>query len=145
MIVPIEKAANNVAFICKHFYALTIIKELNLDCHLSNKDDNNKCTFINNETKDQIIEDHKLYISKYKINLANNMRDLPIMYWIPKMHKNPIGFRFIIASPVCSIKPLSRDITSIFKLFYEKVERYPTKGKVGQESRRFRLFRIATL
>ena len=58
------------------------------------------------------------------------MQDLPVMYWIPKMHKNPISFRFIIASPVCSIKPLSKDITSIFKLFYEKVERYHTKGKV---------------
>ena len=26
VIVPIDKAANNVVFICKHFYALTIIK-----------------------------------------------------------------------------------------------------------------------
>ena len=34
VIVPIDKAADNVAFICKQFYALTIIKELNLDCHL---------------------------------------------------------------------------------------------------------------
>ena len=41
VIVPIDKAANNVDFICKHFYALTIIKELNLDCHSSNQDDNN--------------------------------------------------------------------------------------------------------
>ena len=40
VIVPIDKAANNVAFICKHFYVLTIKKELNLDCHLSNQDDN---------------------------------------------------------------------------------------------------------
>ena len=46
------------------------------------------------------------------------------------MRKNPISFRFIIAFPVCSIKPLSKDITSIFKLFYEKVERYHTEGKV---------------
>ena len=36
VIVPIDKAANNVAFICKHFYALTIIKELNPDSHLRN-------------------------------------------------------------------------------------------------------------
>ena len=36
VIVPIDKAANTVAFICKYVYALTIIKELNLDCHLSN-------------------------------------------------------------------------------------------------------------
>ena len=26
VIVPIDKAANNVAFICEHFYVLTIIK-----------------------------------------------------------------------------------------------------------------------
>ena len=46
------------------------------------------------------------------------------------MQKNPISFYFIIVSPVCSIKPLSKDITSIFKLFYEKVGRYHTKEKV---------------
>ena len=46
------------------------------------------------------------------------------------MLKNPISFHLIIASPVCSIKPLSNDTTSIFKLFYEKVARYHTKEKV---------------
>ena len=76
VIVPIDKAANNVAFICKHFYALTIIKELNLDCHLSNQDDNNTYTFINNKTKDQIIKEHKFNFSKHKISLTNNMQDL---------------------------------------------------------------------
>ena len=58
------------------------------------------------------------------------MQDLPVMHWIPKMHKNPIRFCFIIASPVYSIKTLSKDKTSIFKLFYKKVERYHTKQKV---------------
>lgn len=33
VIVPIDKAGNTMAFIGKHLYALTIIKELNLDCH----------------------------------------------------------------------------------------------------------------
>ena len=54
VIAPIDKAANNVAFICKHLYVLTIIKELNLDCRLLNQDDNNTCTFINNKTKEYI-------------------------------------------------------------------------------------------
>ena len=103
VIVPIDKAANNAAFISKHFYALSIIKELNIDCHLSNQDDNNTCTFINNKTKDLIIKEHKLYLLKHKINLANNIQDLPVMYWILKLHRNPISFCFIIASPVCSI------------------------------------------
>ena len=47
------------------------------------------------------------------------MQNLLAMYWIPKMHKNPISFCFIIASPAGSIKPLSKDITTIFKLFCE--------------------------
>lgn len=32
-IVPIDKAGNTMAFIGKHLYVLTIIKELSLDCH----------------------------------------------------------------------------------------------------------------
>ena len=51
------------------------------------------------------------------------------MYWIPKMYTNAVSFRFIIASPVCNIKPLSKDITSILKLFYEKVEKVSYKSK----------------
>ena len=56
MFAPIDKAANNVATICKHFYVSGVIKELNLDCYLSNQDDNNTYTFTNNETKDQKIK-----------------------------------------------------------------------------------------
>ena len=48
MIVPIDKVANNVAFISKDFYTLTIIKELILDGHLANQADNKTYTFINN-------------------------------------------------------------------------------------------------
>ena len=80
VIVPIDKTVNNLAFICKHFYALTIIKELNLDCHLSNHVDNNTYTFINNKTKDQTTKEHNLYLSKHKINLLNNMQDLPVKH-----------------------------------------------------------------
>ena len=119
-----------MTFIYKDFYTLFIIKELNLDYHLLNQDDNNTYTFINNKTKYQIIKEHMLYLSKHKIILANNLQGLPVMYWIPKMHKNPISYCFIIASPLCSIKLLSKDITSIFKFFYKKGERYHAKGKV---------------
>ena len=105
VVVPIDKAANNMAFICEHFYVFTI------DCHLLNWDDNNNHAFINKKTEDQIIKEHRLYLSKHKINLTNIMQDLPVMYWIRKINKNPISFRFTIASPVCSTKPLLKDIT----------------------------------
>ena len=53
------------------------------------------------------------------------------------MHKNPVGFRFIIASPKCTLKPLTKDITALFKLFYSKVERYHLKGKVWSGIKKF--------
>ena len=33
--------------------------------------------------------------------------DLPYIYWIPKMHKNPYKHQFIAGSSKCSTKPLS--------------------------------------
>ena len=39
------------------------------------------------------------------------------MYWIPKMYKNAIGARFIIASKVRSTKQVSKSVSNVFKLF----------------------------
>lgn len=44
------------------------------------------------------------------------METLPVMYCIPKMHKNPIGSRFIIALPKLMLKPLLEDITAVLKV-----------------------------
>lgn len=61
-------------FICKHCYALTIVKELNLDLRLSNQDNNENSEFIINKTKEQIVKYHKLYLSKHKIHLPKSMQ-----------------------------------------------------------------------
>ena len=39
--------------------------------------------------------------------ITEKEKTLPIMYWIPKMHKNPTGARFIIASKKYSTKQIS--------------------------------------
>ena len=41
-----------------------------------------------------------------------DMEELPSIYWLPKLHKNPYGNRFIAASNKCTTKPLSRLLTS---------------------------------
>ena len=46
------------------------------------------------------------------------------MYWMPKMHKNSIKARFIIASPKSSIKPLARTIRSVFHLVFGQIQTY---------------------
>ena len=132
VIVPIDKATNNIAFICKHFYAKVLVKELDF----SNPNNCDNSTYHQVDKK-QIIKEHKTFLSKLKIELKQNMENLPLMYWIPKMHKNPVGFRFIIASPRCTLKHLAKDLTAIFRLFYKKIERYHQKGKVWSGVNKF--------
>ena len=44
-----------------------------------------------------------------------------------KNHKTPIKERFIVASPVCSIKPLAKSLTSLFRVFFKQIETYNAK------------------
>ena len=120
VIVPIDKASGNVAFICKRFYAKVIFDELGLyqeggSLTYSHVDDD--CHSITNK--------HNKFLRK-KFGLVNSIGNdkLPGIYWLPKLHKSPIKFRFIIAAPECSIKPLAQSITSIFKLFQRQICTY---------------------
>ena len=91
VIVPIDKATNNIAFICKHFYAKILVKEFSFPNTVRNYD----TTYhrIHNLNKDQIIQNHKTYLKQLNnMELKEDMKSLPCMYWIPKIHKNPIGF-----------------------------------------------------
>ena len=44
------------------------------------------------------------------------------MYWLSKMHKTPIGARFIVDSNYCSMKPLSDTTSKHFKMISNTIE-----------------------
>ena len=71
------------------------------------------------------IKNLKIKFSIDSIPIENHR--LPNMYWMPKMRKNPIKARLIIASPKSSIKPLARTITSIFRGFFRQMQAYNEK------------------
>ena len=121
--VPIDKAANNVAIICKKHYVEVILKEVGATTSSSDT-----YTMIN-KPKNEIIEDNIQYSKKIRLKPEDKDSDLPVMYWTPKMHKTPSGCRFIIASKHCSTKPLSKAVSSAFKLIFHQVERFHTKAK----------------
>ena len=127
VVVPIDKATGNVSLICKRFYASVIVKELGL----GNGNSTNTYKFENNFSCDEIIKQNINDLkSKFGIdNVSLSNHRLPNMYWMPKMHKNPIKARFIVASPKCSIKPLAQAITSAFRLFYKQIESYNHKSR----------------
>lgn len=45
-----------------------------------------------------IMHEHKQYLfNHYGIKCNSIMETVPLMYWIPKMHKNSVQLRFFIA------------------------------------------------
>ena len=117
--LPIDKATANISLVCKRFYASIIIRELGLDNNSSTDAYNGAGGLSANDVIDKNIRDLKIKFGIDNIPIENHR--LLNMYWMPKMHKNPIKARFIIASHKYSIKPLARAITSIFRLFFRKI------------------------
>ena len=55
------------------------------------------------------------------------MNRLPIMYWLPKIHKTPVGARFIVASYYCSTNRLSDKMSKNFKMIFNTAEGFHKK------------------
>ena len=125
VVVPLEKATGNFAFVCKRFYVSVITRELGLNNNSSTDTYRNAGGLSANGIIDGNIRDFKIKFGIDKIPIENHR--LPNMYWMPKMHKNPIKARFIIASPKSSVKALARNITSAFRLFFRQIQTYNNK------------------
>ena len=99
MLVPADKASNNVIVVCKKYYLDVVIKELSLNNTYKEVHSNN----VN------IISRHLDYniMVKNEIDVQEQHEQFPSFYWLPKLHKNPYGSRFIAASNKCTTKQLS--------------------------------------
>ena len=122
VIVPIDKASNNFAFICKKYYVSIILKEVGLS------DLPNSTYEKSNLSIREIVENNIKFCERFGLKISEQQLSLPLMYWSPKMHKNPVGKRFIIASKQCSTKPLSQVISLVFKLIFNTVNSFHNKN-----------------
>ena len=121
---PTDKAANNVAIICKQLYAKIILAELDLN----NTDDATKTYIRVDRNEEDIVKEHCEFQSLYSLPVPEGKQKLPPMHWIPKIHKNPTSSRFIIGSKMSSLKPLGKVITRIYKLAFKMKRRYYKKS-----------------
>ena len=60
----------------------------------------------------------------FGICLSEEDTDLPKLYWIPKLHKNPYKQRYIEGSTKFSTKPLSQILTRILTAVEEGLQKY---------------------
>ena len=86
VITPIYKANGNIAFICKRFYALTIVKELGLDSDTRSPIYYKESVKTSGEIVDQQVNDLK---DLFNLEVDAEQRELPHIYWLPKLHKSP--------------------------------------------------------
>ena len=114
--VPADKASNNIIFVCKQYYLNVIRDEVKQDT---------ECTHLRyHETADTIIKKHVSFMRTIDIKVDTTMQKLPSFYWLPKMHKTPVGPRFIAASYSCTTKPLSRLLTKCLSLVLTHFQQY---------------------
>ena len=131
VVVPIDKAANNVALICKRFYIQKLLDEVGVPGNASS-------TYkLSEEDPSNVIHNNALLCDKFGISLDERLQTLPFMYWLPKMHYDPPRARFIIASSVCSTKPLSKITSSIFKHIFNQVRNFHKKSHFYKNYNRF--------
>ena len=122
VVVPADKAANNVVFVCKAFYYECLIKELGIGENISNN------TYQHTSlSKEEIVRNHKSVLESFNIKIKDEDLDLPSLYWTPKLHKSPYKQRFIAGSSKCSTKPLSKILTLILTTIKEGLQTYCEK------------------
>jgi len=131
VLVPIDKASNNVAIICKKYYVEVILKEISVSTE-------GNCTYENtSKSKEEILNENMEYSARLFMEIGDKDKELPIMYWLPKLHKVPCGKRFIIASKHCSTKSISKAVSQSFKLIYSQVENFHKKAKFLKNYNKF--------
>ena len=100
--VPADKAPNNIIIICKRYYIETLIKELGLD-NCSTPTRNSTYTSCQ-MSSDDIVNTHDTFMKPLGIELSDDDKRLPYLYWTPKLHKSPVKHRFIAGSSKCTTK-----------------------------------------
>ena len=72
----------------------------------------------------EILSNHKSVLSSHGISSSDKDNYIPLLYWIPKLHKNPYKQRFIAGSSTSSTKPLSKLLTIIISKIKDSLKRY---------------------
>ena len=118
VVVPADKASTNTVFICKAHYYNCLTKELGINSAQSNP------TYTRTSlSKEEILDNHLSVLTSFEIKCLKEDLDLPVLYWIPKLHNNPYKQRYITGSAKCSTKPLSKVLKKVLTAVKEGLQK----------------------
>ena len=116
VLVPADKAANNVVVVCRLHYVNTLKQELD-GTRAYLETDTDKVSVVNAH----LVNDLPV---KFSVCVNEGQDKLPTMYWLPKLHKRPYKARFIANSSSCTTTELSKLLTSCLTAIKSHVIRY---------------------
>ena len=121
VLVPADKAANNVIVVSKKYYIQTLIKEL--DINTTNISPNS--TYIPSaDSFGEILKSHCKFIESVGLEMSEEDKNFPYLHWTPKLHKVPFKHSFIAGSSKCTIKDLSCLLTKVLTTVKDGLIRY---------------------
>ena len=120
VLVPTDKAANNVIIVCKKYYIDTLVKELGIN----NVNINNPTYIPIDDSFETIMKSHNQFITSVGLEISEEDQILPYLYWTPKLHRSPYKHRFIAGSSKCTTKDLSCLLTKVLSTIKDGLVRY---------------------
>ena len=120
VLVPADKAANNVIIVCKKYYIDTLVKELGIN----NVNISNPKYIPTDDSFETIMKSHNQFITSVGLEMSEEDQNLPYLYWTPKLHKSPYKHRFIAGSSKCMTKDLSCLLTKVLSTIKDGLVRY---------------------
>ena len=75
-------------------------------------------------SSEDIVNTHDTFMKSLGIELSDDDKKLPYLYWTTKLHKSPVKHRFIAGSSKCTTKELSSLLTKIFTVVKTRLEKY---------------------
>lgn len=123
VLLPTDKAQNNISIVCKKIFIDSLLKEVNFECKELKDQKSSTYESVKLDRK-EILSNHQDFSNRFNIRTEKNQLFLPFLFWTPKMHKQPVKHRFICASYACTTKPISSVLTKVLKLIYESHKIY---------------------
>ena len=120
--VPADNTPNNIIIICKRYFIETLIKELGLD-NCSSPTGNSIYTSCQMSFAD-IVNARDTFMKSHVIELSDDDKRSPYLYWTPQLYKSPVKHRFIAGSSKCTTKELSSLLTKILTVIKTGQEKY---------------------
>ena len=107
--------------VCKKYYIGTLITELGINTTNINP---NSTYIPSTDSFHEILKSHCKFIESVGLEMSEEDKSLPYLYWTPKLHKVPFKHRFIAGSSKCTTKDLSYLFTKVLTTVKDGLIRY---------------------